>query len=179
MKVPPQMSESSALKVFIPLLIIGGLCGVLLVVTHQLTAPEIQANREARTRLLLEEMLRQPLPAETDIQADVFGSCSRWLFVRAETTGYAGPIYLTALWRAGQSSEDPQGLSLRIVGHQETPGIGDFIDHTRNAWITDLDNASAQAYTQLDAVSGATITSNAIKRAARQIFNQVEVFCEQ
>lgn len=173
------MSESSPLKVFTPLLIIGGLCGILLVLTNQLTAPDIQANREARTRALLEEMLRQPLPAKTDIEADVFGSCAGWLFVRAETTGYAGPIYLTALWRPGLSSEDTEGLSLRVVGHQETPGIGDFIDHTRSPWITDLDNTSAQDYAQLDAVSGATITSNAIKRAARQIFNQVEVFCEQ
>ena len=173
------MSESSPLRVFTPLLIIGGLCGVLLVLTHQLTAPDIQANREARTRALLEDMLGQPLPAQTEIEQDIFGSCARWLFVRTETAGYAGPIYLTALWRTGGSSEKPEGLSLRVVGHQETPGIGDFIDHTRSPWITDLDNSSAQDFAQLDAVSGATITSNAIKRAARQLFNQVEVFCEQ
>lgn len=173
------MSDISLLKVFTPLLIIGGLCGALLVMTDQLTAPDIQANREARTRALLEEMLQQSLPAQTEIDADIFGSCSEWLFVRTQTTGYAGPIYLTALWRAGLTSEDTEGLSLRVVGHQETPGIGDFIDHARSPWITDLDNSSARAYAQLDAVSGATITSNAIRRAAGQIFNQVEVFCEQ
>jgi len=173
------MSESSLLKVFTPLLIIGGLCGILLVLTHQMTAPEIEANREARTRALLEEMLRQPLPAQTEIDADIFGSCARWLFVRTEATGYAGPIHLTALRRTDGSTEGTEGLSLRVVGHQETPGIGDFIDHTRSRWIMELDNASAQAYAQLDAVSGATITSNAIKRAASQIFNQVKVFCDQ
>jgi len=83
------------------------------------------------------------------------------------------------LRRTDGSTEGTEGLSLRVVGHQETPGIGDFIDHTRSRWIMELDNASAQAYAQLDAVSGATITSNAIKRAASQIFNQVKVFCDQ
>jgi electron transport complex protein RnfG len=122
-------------------------------------------------------MLGQPLPGQTDIEADVFGSCTTWLFTRTEVDGYAGPIYLTALWRVSQASGDTQGLSMRVIAHRETPGIGDFIDHTRSPWITDLDNTSAQAYAQLDAVSGATITSNAIKRAASEIFNRLEIYC--
>ncbi|XOV82960.1 MAG: FMN-binding protein [bacterium] len=162
-----------------PLLVIGGLCGILLVLTNQFTATDIQANREARTRALLEAMLGQPLPAQTSITEAIFGNCEQWLFVRTSSAGYAGPIYLTALWRAGSSPAQPGRLSLRVIDHRETPGIGDFIDHTRDPWITELDNSNAAAYAHLDAVTGATITSNAIRRAADRIFNQVEVYCEQ
>ena len=173
------MFRHNLLKVFMPLLIIGALCGVLLVTTNQFTAADIQANREARTRALLEEMLGHALPVQTDIEADLFGDCSNWLFVRNKATGYAGPIHVTALWRAAETQANTTSLTLRVTAHRETPGIGDFIDHTRNPWITDLDQASEAAYADLDAVSGATITSNAIKRAAAEIFNQVEVYCER
>ncbi len=147
---------------------------MLLVATHQITAADIQANREARTRTLLNDMLGEVLPPQISVNEDVFGNCDNWLFTRYEVAGYAGPISLIALWRSNS-----KGLTLRVLTHRETPGIGDFIDHQRNPWITQLDNAKRHTYTDLDNVSGATITSNAIKRAADELFNVTEVRCEQ
>lgn len=161
-------------KVFAPLVLIGALCGILLVFTHQITASDIQANRDARTRALLNDMLSETLPPQISVTEDVFGNCDSWLFVRYEVSGYAGPISLISLWRA-----DSDGLTLRVLGHRETPGIGDFIDHDRNPWITQLDNAKQNIYAELDNVSGATITSNAIRRAADELFKLTEVRCEQ
>lgn len=183
-------------KLALSLLMIGGTCGLLLVATDRLTTDQISHNREARARELMADMLGAPVvasvvdpdvdpvvssffdsfferrEADWDTQTDTFGTCDDWLFSRVKSNGYAGVIDLLVLWRS-----DSGGFVMRVTQHRETPGIGDFIDHSRSAWITALDAQTADAYTEVDNVSGATITTAAIRRAALIAQQQVEDFC--
>lgn len=159
-------------KSALSLTIIGGVCGILLLATNQLTAPEINLNRELRARALMSEMLGAPLADNLDIQQGILGTCDSWLFQRIQSNGYAGPIDVLVLWRASSG-----GLVLRVTAHRETPGIGDFIDHARAPWITRFDGQTIARYDVLDNVSGATITTGAIRRAALSAQQQLEVHC--
>lgn len=155
------------------LLAIGGGCGALLVGTHAFTEEGITANRQARARMLLEELAGAALPEHMDLSQATFGACDDRMFQRLTVPGYAGPIYLTVMWRADDAS-----LALRVTGHRETPGIGDFIDHQRDAWLPALDGSTRLEFEALDNVSGATITSNAMRRAAAQAYGSVEAYCD-
>ena len=160
------------IKVALSLLAIGGTCGLLLVGTDLLTSDDISVNREARARQLMADMLGTPLDHHWNIQTDTFGACDNWLFSNVVSNGYAGDINLVVLWRA-----DTGGLVARVTQHRETPGIGDFIDHSRSDWITALDARTATAFSEVDNVSGATITTAAIRRAAQTAQQQVEDYC--
>ncbi len=142
--------------------IIGAACAGLLVATDALTRPDIEYARQARARALAEALLGRALPEGMNPDAAQFGDCPAWLFRRHEANGYAGPIDLLAFYRSGT-------LSLRVTAHRETPGIGDFIDHARSSWIPELDGLPVKEWRSLDTVSGATITSDAIRRAADEL----------
>ena len=159
-------------KAVLSLLVIGGVCGMLLVTTDSLTAPDIKANQEQRARALVAAMLGESLPSTMDMRPETMGDCRDWILQKVRTSGYAGPIEAVLLWRA-----ESGGLVMRVTHHRETPGIGDFIDHTRSPWISQFDNQPLADYVNLNAVSGATITSTAIVRAATTALAQVKDYC--
>ncbi len=150
------------IRAFVTIVVIGACCAALLVATDALTRPDIEFARQARARALAESLLGAPLPGHMNPAAQQFGECPAWLFRRYQANGYAGPIDMLAFYRRG-------ALSLRVTAHRETPGIGDFIDHTRSPWLSNLDGKTAADWQALDAVSGATITSEAIRRAADEL----------
>ncbi len=156
------------IRALVTLVIIGAACASLLVGTDALTRDDIRTQRQARERALAEEMLGLALPATIDLQTARFGDCPSWYFGRFSVSGYAGPIEALALWR---SNATPPGLSLRVTSHRETPGIGDFIDHRRNAWLPARDGFTSTQWSQADAVSGATVTSQALARLAEEAGN--------
>lgn len=140
------------------LLAIGTTCGGLLVASNELTKSRIEANRTAQTRQLMEQLLGQPLPRDTDLT-----TLQHCQFSEHQVHGYAGNIHVMALWQAGE-------ISLRVIRHQETPGIGTFIDHHRDPWLPEHDQSTQAQWRAIDSVAGATITTNAIKRAAQLTF---------
>jgi len=159
------------IKTLLSLTVIGGVCGVLLVGTHALTAADIRLNREAQARALMTAMLGRALPAELDIQANTVGNCSQWVFQQITVGGYAGNIHLLVLRRPDDR------LTMRVTSHRETPGIGDFIDHQREDWMTRLDGSTAAAIAEVDNVTGATITTKAIRLAAQRSAQGIEAYC--
>ena len=62
-------------------------------------------------------------------------------------------------------------MSLRVTNHRETPGIGDFIDHRRDPWLPARDGFTAAQWQTADAVSGATVTSEALALLALEAGN--------
>lgn len=169
-------------KQMLSLVFIAGSCGAILLTTQTMTQPAIQANRNTQASEIFSQLLGSRLPDRWQTSANLpttdqlisqpRGNCEDWLFSADQQSGYAGNITLLALWRADRS------LSLRVLSHRETPGIGDFIDHTRSTWITDLDGSVAEDIEQIDNVSGATITTAAIMRSMQQLFNKLEKHCE-
>jgi electron transport complex protein RnfG len=78
--------------------------------------------------------------------------------MQARASGYAGPIELLFTLRLQTARVE----RLRVVRHQETPGIADFLDRPGAGWIESLENLSADGLADHDTVSGATVTSRAI-----------------
>lgn len=85
--------------------------------------------------------------------------------------GYAGKIrLLVAILENGEIA------GVRVVAHNETPGLGDYIDIAKSTWIKVFDGASSQIYSdkqwkvkkdggQFDYMAGATITPRALIKA--------------
>ena len=145
----------------VALLVIGGLCGLALTQAHQLTRTPIEDNRIRQAQALLSELLGRQAPTDLRWVAGVANACGDWQFVRGAKLGYAGPIEYLALL-------DSERMSLRVTRHQETPGIADFIDHSKEDYLPNLDNSPVEDWPNLDNISGATITHKALRAMAAQ-----------
>ena len=88
--------------------------------------------------------------------------------------GYAGKINLILAIR-------PNGelTGVRVVSHQETPGLGDYIEIAKNPWIRIFDGKSRNTWGdkdwkvkkdggQFDYMAGATITPRAVVKAVNR-----------
>lgn len=88
--------------------------------------------------------------------------------------GYSGTIkLLVAIKHSGELA------GVRVVGHKETPGLGDAIEISRSNWILQfdgmsLDKPNAKGWAvkkdggQFDQLTGATITPRAIVKAVHK-----------
>ena len=137
-------------------------CGLLIALTHQLTQPAIAAQREAHAQRILQDLLQGAALTDT---------CDGVMLRNITVAGYGGDIEFVTARFANAT------LNMRTLRHNETPGIGDFIDQTRAPWIRTLDGVNAESMHQLDGVSGATITSQAVQRALREAFAAAESAC--
>ena len=92
--------------------------------------------------------------------------------------GYSGDIVLL-------TGVDNQGklLGIRVIQHQETPGLGDKIDIKKSNWIYQFNGLSIhqpsrwqvrQEGGDFDALTAATVTSKAIISAAYDVLNYVQ-----
>lgn len=88
--------------------------------------------------------------------------------------GYNGDIKLLVAVKA-----DGSLAGVRVVGHKETPGLGDGIDESRSPWVHQFDGRSlddpAEAQWKVrrdggrfDQFAGATITPRAVVKAVRK-----------
>lgn len=164
------------MKAIVTLAFFGLVCGLLLTLTNLLTREDIQTNREREARAILIELVGDVLPENYTNNA--FGDCDATRLYRLASRGYAGEIeWLVAVRQHQEQSAVSPQLSLRVERHQETPGIGDFIDQRRNPWITQFDGSPPATFTEFDNASGATVTSRAVRRAAELAITQYEADC--
>jgi Na+-translocating ferredoxin:NAD+ oxidoreductase RnfG subunit len=158
-------------KTIFALALIGAACGALLFVINAVTAIDIEKNRTQKARAIMSDLLKRPLAEKISWLDDISGDCEMGYFIKHTENGYSGPIRFLALYTPANSTlERPkEQLSLRVTYHQETPGIGDFIDHKRAPYLVNLDRLEPEQWGTLDNISGATITHRAIKKAASNI----------
>lgn len=155
---------------------------------HQGTAARIQANTEAQAQALLDQLshqlglvaphwqsldwvdlpgqpedlgLRHPRPVQRLPEARIL------LIPSTSRQGYAGDI---ELWVAASAMGEV--LAVGLIQHRETPGIGDRIQPERSAWLQQLSGTLAPVahhpQGQVDRLSGATITTQAVLNAVNQ-----------
>ena len=88
--------------------------------------------------------------------------------------GYSGDIKLLIAIKADGSIS-----GVRVLAHKETPGLGDYIEIARDAWIKQFDNQSLASKTAtqwqvkkdggtFDYMAGATITPRAVVKAVHK-----------
>jgi electron transport complex protein RnfG len=171
---------------------------VLMALTYRATKPLLDANAQAEKLKLINEIL--PAAAyDNDLLADAVTLPPMAALGTEETTrlyrarrggepvalvlesmapdGYSGRIGLVLAVRA-----DGRLAALRVTGHRETPGLGDYIDpkkdkHKDRPWIKQFDNLGADLVAagqwkvkkdggRFDYMAGATISPRAVVNAS-------------
>jgi electron transport complex protein RnfG len=93
--------------------------------------------------------------------------------------GYNGDIDLLIALTLKSLTQDRDIISVRVIHHEETPGIGDKIETNVSSWIHQFSGKSAldTDWTlfpkgDVDAISGATITSRAVTNAIAEVLSK-------
>lgn len=107
-------------------------------------------------------------------RARLQGEPTAAIFETIAPDGYSGSINLLI-------AIDSEGIiaGVRVVKHRETPGLGDYIEHTRSNWIFGFDGRSLSNPVSarwkvrkdggdFDHITGATITPRAIVKAVHR-----------
>lgn len=124
--------------------------------------------------VLLQDRLlgnKSPLPAYIAIKD---GRPSAVILQAIAPDGYSGAIHLlVGIWADGRVA------GVRVLGHRETPGLGDRIELTKSPWIRSFDgksleNPQAEGWAvkkdrgTFDQFAGATITPRAVVAAVHR-----------
>lgn len=148
-------------------------CGIMLAGLNLQTADVIAENQryyeQKLLRVMVEDVTTEPELIETGSGFRVLSDGLHIATIRTAETGkgYNGDIRLLVAF-----TPDGEILSVRVVGHGETPGIGDKIDIEVSPWIHQF-NGTNRSNTNwalapagdIDGITGATITSRAVTDA--------------
>lgn len=165
------MSSRLRSAVTIALLTLG--CGVLLSQTAAWTARPIEQARAAALRDALTGLVDSgQIDAAFERERWPLALCDGITLVQSEARGYGGAIIIAVALRDTAAQEGAIDR-LIVLRHRETPGIGDFIEPlTQPPWLDRFRGATASSLAQrpltADAVSGATITVRAVRKALTQ-----------
>lgn len=175
-------------------LFIFALTGTLiLALIHAATADKIKENerlallKQVNTLVTPQRYNNDPLHDQVTLAADTMNSAApvtvyrarrdeqpeAAIYVTTSPNGYSGKIRMVVGINADQSL-----AGVRVVSHDETPGLGDRIDAAKDDWILEFAGKSLQNPTlegwavkkdggQFDQFTGATITARAVVNAVR------------
>lgn len=151
-------------------------CGAALAGANWLTEDRIRYNEAAVLRVAIADLLpadseAPAYPPAVDRVPGAWSLCSGRLLGRSNVRGYGGDIRLLYTLHTvntvsavpdTQSGRAPRLIRLAVLGHQETPGIADFL--TEPDWLSAFNDRSAADIADIAAITGATITSTAIQK---------------
>ena len=189
-----QVALKNALRTGTILFVFALVGTAILAFTHNRTEPTITRGQLAEKRALLSQVLPAAL-YDNDLLAsqqsvppdDLLGtrqSSSLWL---ARRGGEFSGVALEAIAPDGYGGDidlligiDANGTvtGVRVTAHHETPGLGDYIDRAKSAWIDQFVGKSllapepkhwkvAKDGGAFDARAGATITPRAVVKAVK------------
>jgi len=144
-------------------LLIGFGCAALLAATVQVTRAPIERNRAAQEAgAILQLTGRDAPPATGAWQDDAWMACDGTLLLRGAAEGYGGAIR----WMLAAEAQEGSARIRRVLvtGHQETPGIADFLNDPEHPWLLQFAERGADA-AAVDTITGATITTRGLTRS--------------
>jgi electron transport complex protein RnfG len=163
-------------------------CALLLAFTNQLTQATIESNQRHYQERVLREMVNGAELVESISGYNVFRNGTQIGTIEPFTTsrGYNGEIDLLIALTLNSITpdsliqdsliQDRKVISVRVTRHEETPGIGDKIEQDVSGWIHQFAGKSARNTDwtlspggDIDAISGATITSRAVTSAIGEL----------
>lgn len=166
--------------------------------TYRATAPQVAASALAEKLRLIGEVLPRGM-YDNDLMADAItlaphkalGLEDDTRLWRARKDGAPAVLVLEAAARDGYSGRiglilavgtDGRLLAVRVTGHKETPGLGDYIDPKKDRnkarpWIAQFNNLGFETVPRekwrvkkdggpFDQMSGATISARAVTNAS-------------
>jgi electron transport complex protein RnfG len=179
----------------------------LLAYTFDLTrAPIEKSEEEARLALMMQvvpqtafdnDLLRDIVTLAAD---PLLGTQGETVAYRARLKGEPAAVVLEAIAPDGYSGKikllvairaDGAVSGVRVVAHKETPGLGDYIEIARSAWIRHFDGKALASETdesawqvkkdggQFDYMAGATITPRAVVKAVKKALQYYAAHREQ
>ena len=150
------------MKTLVSLGAISLVCALLLAGVQTLTEEAIDRNRAAQAWRTAFELTGERFDTSgLEWQDGRLRLPNGGWLLRSATPGYADDIHLLTAF-----DETGRLLGARVTRHRETPGLGDFIDLDRSSWMLRFAETPPLA---VDAVTGATITSEAVKREVQRM----------
>lgn len=143
--------------------LLGALAALLMVLVEGWTAPAVEARRRERLEAYLPDFAEQPLGDGITLLKTPSGNGDGIL---ASGRGLWGPMDLLIILDDQSSSVG----RLVVLAHQETPGLGSRIaeeEYLQRYEGLSLDRISPDAELPVDALSGATKSSQALAGAVR------------
>ncbi len=160
---------ASSVKPVAVIVIICAIVGLLLSVVNNLTLPVVTANREARDRATYSSLIPDaadfsPLSTDvTGVTAFVEAADGKGYAVIAQSKGYSGQVPMAVAF-------DTSGKIVNIIGqtNTETPGLGTKVKN--ESFTAQFIGRPAEPMTinDIDAISGATISSKAALAAINE-----------
>ena len=173
---------------------------------------ELIAKSEAEEKLALINQVFPPGISDNDIihdtieiaPNDLLGNTSPVIAYRARLKGKPAAVMIEATAPDGYSGKitlliailangDISGV--RVISHNETPGLGDYIDIAKSPWIRIFDHVSLDSVPEaawhvkkdggrFDYMTGATITPRAVVKAVHKALeyfaqNRASLFAER
>jgi electron transport complex protein RnfG len=188
---PPLSPQRAGWRAVLSLSGFAALVGLVVGVAWDSTRERIADNEAQRVLTELNAILPAALydnePHRDVITLNLPGDESRQIW-RARRGGNAVAAVLSSLAPDGYSGQirllvairvDGQILGVRVASHSETPGIGDAIEAGKSAWISNFAGRSLTDPAEnrwrlhkdggdIDAISGATVSSRAVVAAIRR-----------
>lgn len=166
-------------KLALRLMVFALAAALLLAVVNAFTAERIEMNTRDKINAARKDVIGDYEFADTgaDVSAltyvkGVFAAmdgeeCAGYVY-EMESRGYGGTIYLCA-------GVSPEGYvtGVRVSAHAETKGIGTDAGDRFLGKFTDMEAAGGNA-AAVDAMSGATVSSNAVKKAVDEALMHFE-----
>jgi electron transport complex protein RnfG len=177
------------LRITLSLVAIFVVAGVIMAVTYKYTAPV----RFAAEKKEKEEALKEMAPDATDpIKAAGNWNIDTKTYEYYAATSHGKPVtYIASTGGKGYSSFIKMLVSLgtdlkirdvKILGHEETPGLGDqvedklFLDQFKGKTLSQIVLVKKDTKENIQAISGATYSSrgvtNGVKDAAQQLIDK-------
>ncbi len=185
----------NAMRSALTLLVFTVLGTGLLAYTFEITKDNIAQSEETAKLALISQALPNSL-FDNAIVNDVtllpptpeLGTNSPTAAYRARLHGAPAAVVLEAVAPDGYSGKislliaiqaNGELAGVRVISHKETPGLGDYIDAAKSAWIKQFDHASLvqpedRAWKvkkdggHFDYMTGATITPRAVVKAVNK-----------
>lgn len=182
------MKKSSAMEIVKPILALGLVCLIVtgcLAVTNYFTAPVIEAQGSEQANAVRREVLPEADAfSKVEVSKDITESTGVYECYQADNgagyvltqnaKGYAGPDTLNIMYAY---SADGTLTAIKVVAHEETPGLGSratedaflkaFIGKSADTVFT-LVKGTASADGEVAAIAGATISSRSVTEAVSQ-----------
>ena len=191
----------SSLQTAVNLVFFAIIGTAILSATYYLTRDTIAATVE-QAKLKLVSQLLPPSSYDNDIMQDIHTVAADEMLGTDEVTqahtarrdGQPVAVVLEAVAPDGYSGKialimaiHPDGSlgGVRVVSHNETPGLGDYIDIAKHDWIKTFDGRSRDLYKDemwqvrkdggmFDYMAGATITPRAVIKAVNRALQYFE-----
>jgi electron transport complex protein RnfG len=184
------MFKSDFAKMVTALTAVGVISGITLVFVYNYTMPKIKVNVSKATQTAIRNIFPDLAGIEEVREKDVFGIKDKdgklmgYAFI-AEGNGYQGIIKLIA----GTDPELTKMHGMEVLESQETPGLGAeiaSIDFRRQFQGLSLEkpieyvkNRKPQEDYQIEAITGATISSRAVVRILNKKIEEMREYLKK